>query len=159
MANFVKRSWDALSGVPGGKRVFSRLVGTAAPYTGTLGGQVEELREGYARVRLRDRRRVRNHLDSIHAIALMNLVEMATGLAFTYSLPANARAILTGLSIDYLKKARGTLTAECRCEVPETSERREVTIEGEIRNAQGIVVARAQARWLVGPKRAKAAAA
>ena len=111
-----------------------------------------ELRPGYARVEMRDRRAVRNHLSSVHAIALMNLAEVSSGLALMYGLPADARAILTGLSIEYLKKARGTRTAEAELEVPSSSERREYEFESVLRDGAGDVVARARARWLVGPK-------
>jgi uncharacterized protein (TIGR00369 family) len=151
--NLVKVAWDTLSGKPGGKRLFSTLIGQMAPYTGTIGARVEEVRAGYARVTMRDRRAVRNHLSSVHAVALMNLAEMTTGVAFSYGMPGDARGILAGLSIEYLKKARGTLTAECRCPVPASSERREVEVQGEIKDAAGDVVARATARWLIGPKR------
>jgi uncharacterized protein (TIGR00369 family) len=151
LGNLLRSAWDHLSKVPGGRRIFSRLVGTLAPYTGTIGAQVVELRPGYAKVQMSDRRAVRNHLRSIHAVALVNLAEVATGLAISFGMPPGARGILSGLSIEYLKKARGTLTAECECVVPETSERREYEIEGHIRNAEGDLVARARARWLIGP--------
>ena len=147
----VRVAWDKLSKVPGGKRLFSRLVGTLAPYTGTIGAQVVELRPGYCKVEMADRRAVRNHLRSIHAVALVNLAEVATGLAISFGLPTGARGILAGLSIEYLKKARGRLTAECQCAVPESAERREYEIEGRISNAAGEIVARAKARWLIGP--------
>lgn len=147
----IQRLWAKLSPLPGGKAVFSRLVGTMAPYTGTIGAVVDDLRPGYARLHLADRRKVRNHLQSIHAVALVNLAEMTTGLAMTAGLPDGTRGILAGLSIEYLKKARGTLVSECETTCPETDERREVEVEGVIRDAAGDVVARAKARWLVGP--------
>lgn len=149
--NQVRALWDRVAGLPGGRRLFSLLLGRLAPYTGSIAPRVRELRPGYARVEMRDRRAVRNHLNSVHAIALMNLAEVSSGLALTYGLPAGARAILTGLSIEYLKKARGTLVAEAELEVPATSERREYQFPSTIRDADGDVVARAQARWLVGP--------
>lgn len=147
----LRDTWNRLKGLPGGRRAFSKIVGTFAPYTGSISPEVIELAPGYAKVQMRDRRRVRNHLRSIHAIALMNLAEVSSGLAFVYGLPEGSRAILTGLSIDYLKKARGTLTAECRCEPPATNERKEYEIEVVTTDSSGEVVTRARARWLVGP--------
>lgn len=147
----LRDTWDRLKHVPGGKRAFSKLVGTLAPYTGTVSPQVLELERGYAKVQMEDRRGVRNHLKSIHAVALMNLAEACSGLAFVYGLPPGTRAILTGLSIEYLKKSRGTLTAECHCDPPATNERQECEIEVVTRDASGEIVTKAKARWLVGP--------
>ena len=144
--------WQRLSGRPGGKWLFSVLVGRLARYTGTIRPGVQELRPGYARVQMRDRALVRNHLRSVHAIALMNLAEVASGLAMLAGMPPNTRSILTGLSIEYLKKARGTLVAESDFTPPAMGERAEHVIPAVIRDAAGDEVARAQARWLVGPK-------
>lgn len=149
----IRQEWEKWSGRPGGKAMFSFLLGRLVPYSGTIGARIEELRPGYARVTLRDRRRVRNHLRSIHAIALMNLAELSTGLALNYAMRPDARSILKGLSIDYTKKARGTLTAEANAPVLESNEERDITVTTDIRDAEGDVVATAQARWLVGPRK------
>ena len=148
----MRRTWDVMSRLPGGKTLFSKAIGHMAPYTSTIDPRVVELRRGYAKVQLRDRREVRNHLQSIHAIALMNLAEVSTGVAMMYAIPDDARGILTGLSIEYRKKGRGLLTAECRCEPPRTSERCEYELEAVITDGQGDVVARATAKWLIGPR-------
>lgn len=145
--------WERLSPLPGGRQVFSRLIGQMAPYTGTIRAEIVDARAGYAKLRMKDRRAVRNHLDSVHAVALVNLAEETTGVAMSLGLPHDARGILTGLSIEYLKKARGTLTAECHVDPPETSERREIEVEGVIRDRDGEVVARATATWLIGPSK------
>ena len=150
--NPIRDLWLRTQGKPGGKRLFSILLGRMVPYTGSISPRVEELRDGYARVSMADRKGLRNHLRSIHAIAVMNLAEVTGGLALNYSLSADARAILTGLSIEYLKKARGRLTAEASIDLPSTNERQEYEYETVIRDAEGDDVARARARWLVGPK-------
>ena len=149
----IRSNWQRWSVRPGGRAVFSWLLGKMVPYSGTIGARVEELRDGYARVTLRDRRIVRNHLRSIHAIALMNMAELSTGLALNYAMRPDARSILKGLSIDYTKKARGTLTAEANAPVLESNDEREITVQTEIRDDAGDVVAIARANWLVGPRK------
>ena len=151
-ANAILRRWQRLSGRPGGKLLFSFGVGRMARYTGTIRPRVLELRPGYARIRMHDRPAVRNHLQSVHAIALMNLAEVTSGLAMLAGMPDDARAIITNLAIEYKKKARGTLEAECTTAPPETSERREYVLEAIVRDTAGEEVARATARWLVGPR-------
>jgi len=155
-ASFIAKQWDLLSRVPGGKRLFSRALGLFVPYTGSIGAVVEEVRKGYARVSLKDRRAVRNHLSSVHAVALANLVEMTGNLALLYSCPKNTRMILAGLGVEYLKKARGPLVAECHSPVPETNERNEYTLEVLIKDRKGDVVAKGQLRSLLGPAKASA---
>ncbi len=74
-------------------------------------------------------------------------------MALAYSLPDDARFIVAGLSIEYLHKARGRITAVSRCPVPETNERREYEVPVSMRDAQGREVARVVLRSLVGPKK------
>jgi acyl-coenzyme A thioesterase PaaI-like protein len=151
--NRIRDMWDRLSKLPGGKRVFSRLVGMAAPYTGSIGAQVKVLRKGHAEVELADRRAVRNHLQCVHAIALANLAELTGNVAVAYSLPDDARFIVAGISLDYIKKARGTITGTCDCPIVETSAKKEYAVEVIMRDASGTEVTRATLRTLVGPKK------
>ena len=144
--------WRTVSDRPGGKWLFSRVLGLIAPYTGSLGGTIQLLEPGHCVVTLPDRRRIRNHLNSVHAIALCNLGEKTTGLALMHSLPENTRGILTGISADYVKKARGLLTAECYCDVPDSNEKCEYSVNSDIRDTGGELVATVRARWLIGPE-------
>ncbi len=147
----LRGAWRRLAPLPGGKWLFSRFLGWQVPYTASIGATVTALEPGYARVELPDRRRVRNHLDSIHAVALMNLGEVATGLAMLVGLPPTVRGIVTGLSISFLKKARGRLIAECRCAIPAVTADQQYDATATITNAAGDVVARATAHWRLGP--------
>lgn len=147
-------AWARLAGLPFGRRLFSWHVGRMAPYSGSMGARVRALEPGHAVIELRDHRGVRNHLASVHAIALANLGELTTGLAMTSALPPTVRGIPVRLEIDFLKKARGLLTAECRCLVPPVTADVEVSAEAEIRDPAGDVVARVRVRWRVGPRAA-----
>lgn len=147
--------WGRLSPLPGGKWLFSKLIGFVIPYTGSVQPRVAALQPGHAVVNLHDRRRVRNHLKSIHAIALANLAEFTTGLATLSGMPPGSRAILTGLEVEYHKKARGTLRAECTSVLPEAIETQSLKVQAEIYNADGECVATGNATWLIGPEKAR----
>lgn len=150
--NLLRDLWNLLSGMPAGKLVFSRLVGRMAPYTGSIHATVTVLRAGYAEVQMPDRRSVRNHLDSVHAIALANLAELAGNVALMYSLPDDARFIISGIDIEYTKKARGTITAVGEPPIPRTAVRAQYDVPVILRDEGGDEVARAVLHSLVGPK-------
>jgi acyl-coenzyme A thioesterase PaaI-like protein len=154
--NVIRQAWDRLSPLPGGKAIFSKAIGLSAPYTATIGARVEQLRMRYAEVSMEDRRAVRNHLACVHAIALTNLVELTGNIALAYTLPDDARFIVAGLSMEYLKKARGPLRATSECPDIPSSERREYVVPVQVWNASGEEVARGELRSLVGPKKERA---
>ncbi len=147
----LQRLWRSLESLPGGTWLFSRILGWVIPYTGTIGANVKILKPGFAKIQMRDRRRVRNHLHSIHALALANLGELTSGLAMLGTLPANTRGIPIQLSIEYFKKARGVLTAESHCTPPTVTEDTDFKVYADISDATGDQVARVTANWRLGP--------
>ncbi|MEZ4815134.1 MAG: DUF4442 domain-containing protein [Bdellovibrionota bacterium] len=150
-SSFILEAWKNASRMPAGKTIFSLMIKRLIPYTGALGSKVLKLEKGKSEVRLKDRRGIRNHLSSIHAMALANLGEFATGLAVTTGIPPNHRAILKSFQIDYLKKARGTLIAKASYAHQESDEgTQDVSVSGNILNTQNETVATVQALWRIG---------
>lgn len=142
------RTWRRLAPWPGGRLLFSWLLGRTARYTGSIRAHVLTLEPGHARVALRDRRAVRNHLRSIHAVALANLGEVTSGIAMLTALGPTVRGIVTQLRVDYLKKARGRLMAEARAAPPTTiTGPVDFDVAAEITDATGDAVARVTVRW------------
>lgn len=141
------RTWRRLSPLPGGRWLFTRLVFRTVPYSATTGATVLSLAPGRARVRLRDRRRVRNHLRSIHAIALANVGELAAGLAMLTALPPDVRGIVTRLEIDFVKKARGTVTGDASVAPLDVDGPRDHLVRAELTDEEGDTVARTAVTW------------
>jgi acyl-coenzyme A thioesterase PaaI-like protein len=142
--------WERTRRLPLGTQLFSWLLGRRVPYSESIGPVILELEPGHARISMADRPELRNHLHSIHAVAMANLGELTSGLAMITALPAGVRAIVVSLHTDYLKKARGTLIAESRVTLPAIHGDLEHVVEAEIRDAALDVVARATVRWRLG---------
>lgn len=103
--------FDRLSSLPGGTRVFTGAVCLKAPYFRSIKPLVVALRPSYCEVRLKDRRSVHNHLGTVHAIAMCNMAELASGLMTDVSIPSGYRWIPKGMTVEYIAKARGDLRA------------------------------------------------
>ena len=142
--------WRRCEHLPFGRALFGMLFGAMVPYSGSIGASVLTLEPGHAQLAMRDRRAVRNHLGSVHAVALTNLGELASGLAMTSALPAGVRGIVLRIESEYAKKARGTLVAEARVAVPEVKGDTDHEVRAEITDASGAVVATVRVHWRLG---------
>jgi uncharacterized protein (TIGR00369 family) len=158
------RLWSRWQRLPLGNRVFSAIISWAAPFTGTVRPLVTSLEPGRSEVTMRERRRVRQHLKSVHAGALFTLAEGASGLAMMAWVPDGARAIVTSMRISYHKKGRGQLKAVATCEMPDlaalkqpsnSGDDHDVTVHIAITDAAGDDVCSAEALWRVRPAQHK----
>ena len=146
------QAWGRLGGNPLGRWLFDRLIGLAVPYSGSVRARVRELTPGKARVELRDRRGVRNHLRSIHAIAQANVLELTSGLSMMAALSPEVRGIVAKLEVSYHKKARGLLEVTSECSPPASlEENTEFLATAEARDASGDVVSSISVTWILGP--------
>jgi uncharacterized protein (TIGR00369 family) len=146
-------AWQRLEAKPLGKLLFSRLVCFKAPYFGTIGPRFEELRPGYARVTMKKRRAVTNHIGTVHAIAMCNLAELAAGTLTEISIPATMRWLPKGMTVEYLKKAAGGIQAVAT--LPDVAEGpgRDVPATVEMKDDAGELVCRATITMWVSPRK------
>ena len=96
---------------PGGRWLFSKLVCWKAPYFASIVPRIESLEPGRGIASIAHRRKVSNHIGTVHAIAMCNLAELTAGLMVDASLPTGMRWIPRGMQVQYLAKARGNLHA------------------------------------------------
>ncbi|WP_419403239.1 hotdog fold domain-containing protein [Stenotrophomonas rhizophila] len=93
---------------PAGQWLFSRAVCFKAPYFASIAPRITMLEPGRCEGHIAHRRRVTNHIGTVHAIALCNLAELTAGLMVDASLPKGMRWIPKGMEVKYLAKATGT---------------------------------------------------
>ncbi|TBR40319.1 MULTISPECIES: hotdog fold domain-containing protein [Dyella] len=103
--------WKRFGGSAAGRWVYSKLICLKAPYFATIAPRFEVLELGRCEIRIPDRRRVHNHIGTVHAIALCNMAELSAGMMTDVSIPASMRWIPKGMTVEYLAKAVGTLRA------------------------------------------------
>ena len=150
----VLASYRRLSSKPGGRWLFSKLVCFKAPYFASIGPRIEVLEPGRGVATIAHRRRVTNHIGTVHAIALCNLAEFVGGLTCDVSIPASMRWIPKGMTVAYLKKAVGTMraTATPAFAPRESAEGYELPFEVVVENPQGEAVFKATIAMWVSPK-------
>ena len=144
------RLWRRLHRLPGGTRLFSLIFGWWVPYSRSVRPHIRLLAPGHAEVDIPDRRANRQHLGSVHAVALMNLAEQTSGLALLTALPDGIRGIVTEMSMKYFKKARGRIRAVCDVAAPTVPADMEFDVTVDCIDRGGSVVARATVRWRLG---------
>jgi acyl-coenzyme A thioesterase PaaI-like protein len=145
------RLWRQLRPLPGGEWLFAKVFAHTVPYSGSVRPRIRVLEPGHAEVEIPDIRANRQHLGSVHAIALMNVAEMTSGLAMMAGLPGDVRGIVTSLSMTYHKKARGTIRAVSRVTVPTVTESRDFEVLAECFDPSGTLVATGRVFWRLGP--------
>ena len=103
--------YNKITKLPAGNWIFSKAVCLVAPYFGSIKPNFDELRPNFCQVSIKKRRRVQNHIGTVHAIAMCNMAELAGGTMTDVSIPKKARWIPAGMTVQYVKKAKTDLVA------------------------------------------------
>lgn len=105
---------------------------------------------GTASVSLNQSWYLQNHIKTVHAIAVCNLVEMAMGLVAEATIPSHLRWLPMGMDVTYKKKATGRLTAVSNID-PDTFFKLDkypgmVKVPVTVTNSEGVEVTAAEVR-------------
>ena len=147
------KTWEFLGSTKLGRLIFSFLLGLFIPYSGSVRSRVTSLEPGNVTLLLKERRAVRNHLRSVHAIAQANVAELASGLAMVSCLSNKTRSIVTKIEIEYLKKARGVLTVKGSANPPQQiDDKTESFAYADIFDEEGELVSKTKVTWLLDIK-------
>lgn len=123
-----------------GPEAFSKLACQMAPYFSTINPLMTQLRPGFASVEVPFSKAITNHLGTVHAIAMCNAAELAAGTMTDVSVPAGARWIPKGMSVEYLAKAKSSVTATANGEGIEWQTAGDKVVPVEMLDAEGKLV-------------------
>lgn len=152
----VNKVFNKLAAYPFGKTIFNWAFCFKAPYFMTIFPSVNDIKPGYVSVSLKQKWILQNHIKTVHAIAVCNLVELAMGLVAESSIPNDLRWLPMGMDVEYKKKATGKLTATSTID-PDTFFKLNtypggVGVPVEVKNEEGIVVTTAIVKLWISKK-------
>lgn len=99
---------------PFGNWMFNKGIGFSAPFFGKLKPNVILYTAGHCEISMKDRWGIRNHIGTVNAGALCSLAELTGGLTLDSAIDPELRWLPSGMSVAYIKKAKGTLTCKCK---------------------------------------------
>ena len=150
--------YDQVTRLPQGQRIFSFLFSQKAPYFGTVRPRFTVLRPNRAELVIRKRRRVQNHIGTVHVIAICNGLEAAMGALAEASVPADKRWIPKGMEVSYTAKATSDITCIAETDAAQwTGDDPDLPVRVRGVRDDGTVVVEGVIRLWVTPKPVKAA--
>jgi len=151
--SFTLKTWRRLSGTAAGRYLFSRIVCFKAPYFRSIRPVFDVLESGRSEAHFRKRRRVSNHIGTVHAIAMANLCELVAGTMTDASVPKSMRWIPKSMTIDYLSKAESDVRAEATLEPVREGETQDAVVSVDVFDEAGKRVVHADITMYVSPKK------
>ncbi len=140
--------------LPLGQRFFSWYGARKAPYFSTVSPRIETLQPNHCQLRIIKRKRVQNHIGTMHVIAIANGLEMAMGFMAEASIPKHLRWIPKGMTLTYPAKADSDIV--CRASVDESAwVPGDMAVAVEAVNASGTTVVSGTINLWISEKPAK----
>ncbi|HIV69577.1 MAG TPA: DUF4442 domain-containing protein [Candidatus Aquabacterium excrementipullorum] len=157
--NQLSRTLSKFQGLPAGLRpaLMSFLLGNIVPFVGTASLRFDEISSQRVVVRIRNRRKVQNHIKGVHAAAMALLAETATGFCVGVNLPDDKLPLIKSLKVDYLKRSQGDMTAVAQLRPDQiqqitTQDKGEVTVPVSITDDSGGEPIQCEMVWAWVPK-------
>jgi acyl-coenzyme A thioesterase PaaI-like protein len=147
--------YGKISRWPCGHWLFSKAVCFKAPYFGSISPIITRLENSRCEAVIKDRRAVHNHIGTVHAIALCNLAELCAGVMTDASLPKDMRWIPKGMTVSYLKRAKGRMHATATLMIPIISSDTgyDLPVNVDILDSTGDKVFHAEIRMWMSPRK------
>ena len=139
MANKFRKIVSKVNKAPRGMRSFllTKIFCTTVKFAGTASIKLVSVSNTQAVLTLENKKKVRNHIGGIHAIAAALLAESATGIVFGMNVLDSCVPLLKSMTIYYQRRMKGNLTAiaklsEAEVQMIENSDKGSMMVKVEI---------------------------
>jgi acyl-coenzyme A thioesterase PaaI-like protein len=164
-ANKLSRSLARIGKLPAplARKARTLLMRRMVPFVGTAKLDIEELSATRAVVLVKNRGRVRNHIGSVHAAAMVLMVETATGFVVAMSVPDARTPVIKSMKVEFKKRAKGALRAEAsltaeQVELIRSTEKGETSVLVKVVDETGNEPIQCEMIWAWTPRRRPTAA-
>jgi acyl-coenzyme A thioesterase PaaI-like protein len=160
--NKMNRMVSKLNMLPGllRTRALSAVLGQMVPFVGTAGLVIEEMSTERVVASVKNRRRVQNHIRTLHAAAGTLLAETASGFIVGMNLPDDKIPLMKTLTVKFKKRNKGgmrvvaSLTAEQKQQMIDEP-KGEVAVQVEAKDSAGVETIQCEMIWAWVPKKRK----
>jgi len=147
------KAWEKIGHNVLGRWLFAKAVCWRVPYFSSISPTFIEYNETEVVVGMKKKKKVTNHLGTIHVIAIANLCELAAGTLMEGALISSMRWIPKGMNIQYLAKANSILKATATMPLIQEGVVNDVIVPVSVTDEDGIEVVRADIIMYLTPKK------
>lgn len=145
MSNRLSRMVKLIHKMPQGIQPFllTKLFCSQVKYAATSNIKLLSVTNTQAELKIENRKKVRNHIGGVHAVAAALLAESATGIVFGVNVPESSIPLLKSMKIEYKRRMEGSLSAKAiltsvDCEMIANQEKGEIMVPVEITDESGL---------------------
>ena len=107
--------------------LISKAFGSKIPFAGRASMHIAHLDHESCEIRLTNRKKVQNHIGTLHAAAMALAAESATGYLVGMNVPNGRVPVIKQLSVTFEKRTKGSIVAKAHL----TPEQREIMVSQE----------------------------
>lgn len=159
-SNRLTKAVNTINKLPESMRVFalSKAMGKIIKYAGTSGIRVEKLTPNECVIVMPNRKKVQNHIGSVHAAAMGLLAESATGFMTGMTVPDDRIIVIRTMELTYQKRASGDMKAVAsfsdeQVEYIKNTPKGDIEVPVVITDETGTETVKAKMIWAWTPKK------
>lgn len=138
--------------------LLSKVIGRVVRFAGTAGTRVEKLTPNECIIVMRNKKKVQNHIGSVHAAAMALMAESATGFITGLTVPDSRILVVRNMDLEYIRRATGDMKAVAsfsdeQVDYIKNTEKGDIEVPVVVTDSTGTETVKARMVWAWTPKK------